>query len=114
MLMNYIDGTGLPDVEIYKRAGIDRRHFSKIRCDKDYRPKKYTVLALCLALRLDVEKASKLLASAGHSLSDSYTADLVVKFCIKKGIYDLIEVNEVLNYFGVKAIGMFKGKRMLK
>ena len=111
MLMKYIDETGLPDAEIYKSAGIDRRHFSKIRCDKDYRPKKSTALALCLALRLDVEKASEMLALAGYSLSSSDTGDLVVKFCFEKGIYDLIEVNEVLNYFGVKAISMLKDKR---
>ena len=111
MLMKYIDETGLPDAEIYKSAGIDRRHFSKIRCDKNYRPKKSTALALCLALRLDAEKAIELIALAGYSLSNSDTEDLVVRFCIEKGIYDLIMVNEVLNYFGVKAIGMLKDKR---
>ena len=105
-LLQFIDQTGLSDAEIYKRAGIDRRHFSKIRCDRDYRPKKATVLALCLALELDESKTVELLNLAGYSLSNGDTADLVVRFCIQRGIYDLLEVNEALDYFGQKAIGV--------
>jgi hypothetical protein len=106
LLLKYIDLTGLADADIYKRAGIDRRHFSKIRCDKDYKPKKATALALCLALRLDEEKTGELLRLAGYSLSNSDTGDLVVKFCIERGIYELMDVNEALVYFGQKAIGV--------
>ncbi len=105
-LLKYIDLTGLSDADIYKRAGIDRRHFSKIRCDRGYKPKKATALALCLALRLDQEKTGELLSLAGYSLSNSDTGDLVVKFCIERGIYDLIDVNEALDYFGQKSIGV--------
>lgn len=105
-LLQYIDQTGLADAEIYRRAGIDRRHFSKIRCDKDYKPKKTTVLALCLALRLDKSKTEELLSLAGYSLSNGDTGDLVVKFCIEREIYDLMEVNDALVYFGQKAIGV--------
>ncbi len=105
-LLQYIDQTGLSDAEIYKRAGIDRRHFSKIRCDKDYQPKKATVLALCLALQLDEGKTAELLSLAGYSLSNGDTGDLVVKFCIERRIYDLMEVNAALDYFGQKAIGV--------
>lgn len=104
-LLQYIDLTGLTDAEIYRRAGIDRRHFSKIRCDKEYRPKKTTVLALCLALKLDKNETEELLSLAGYSLSNGDTGDLVVKFCIERGIYDLMEVNEALDYFGQKVIG---------
>ena len=89
----------------YKRAGIDRRHFSKIRCDRYYQPKKPTAIALCLALELNLEETMELLGMAGYSLSSSDTGDLVVKFCIERGIYDLIEVNTALNYFGQKLLG---------
>jgi len=105
-LLQYIDRTELSDAEIYKKAGIDRRHFSKIRCDKYYQPKKATVLALCIALKLTIDEALDLLGLAGYSLSSSDTGDLVVKFCIEKGIYDLVEVNEALEYFGQKLIGV--------
>ena len=105
-LLKYIDMMGLKDAEIYKRACIDRRHFSKIRCDKNYRPKKLTAVALCLALELDAAKTDDMLELAGYSLSNSDTGDLVIKFCIEKGIYNLIDVNEALDYFGQKGIGV--------
>ncbi len=107
-LLQFIDGTGLTDAEIYKRAGIDRRHFSKIRCDKEYRPKKTTVLALCLALQLDENETVELLSLAGYSLSKGDTGDLVISFCIERGIYDLMEVNEALVFFGQKTIGVLE------
>ena len=105
-LLKYIDRSELSDAEIYKKAGIDRRHFSKIRCDKYYQPKKVTAIALCMALQLSIEETTELLQIAGYSLSNSDTGDLVVKFCIEKGIYNLIEVNEALNYFGQKLLGV--------
>ncbi|MHB8128274.1 MAG: hypothetical protein ACYDEX_04710 [Mobilitalea sp.] len=106
MILKYIDQTGLADVEIYKRAGIDRRHFSKIRCNKEYRPKKATAVSLCLALKLELDKVEELLKLAGYSLSSSDTGDLIVKFCVEKGMFDLMDVNYVLEYFGVKALGV--------
>jgi DNA-binding phage protein len=107
-LLKHIDQIGLPDSEVYKKAGIDRRHFSKIRSNKEYQPKKQTVMALCLALKLKLEQAEEMLMLAGYSLSNSDTGDLVIKFCIEKGKYDLMEVNEVLEYFGAKGIGTTK------
>lgn len=105
-LLKYIDSTGLTDADIYKKAGIDRRHFSKIRCDRNYRPKKSTVIALCLALELKLEQVEEVLGLAGYYLSRSDTTDLIVRFCIEKGKYDLADVNEALVYFGMKAIGV--------
>lgn len=95
-----IDSTGQKDSEIYKRAGIDRRLFSKIRSNKHYIPAKKTVLALCLALELTREDADKLLSSAGYSLSRADDYDLVIAFCIEKKIYNFFDVNEALNHFG--------------
>ncbi len=105
-LLKYIDRSRYSDAEIYKKAGIDRRHFSKIRCDEYYQPKKATVIALCMALELTIDEAVELLQMAGFSLSNSDTRDLVIKFCIEKGIYNLIEVNEALDYFGQKLLGV--------
>ncbi len=105
VLFEYIDGKKAADADIYKRAGIDRRHFSKIRSNPEYRPGKNTVVALALALRLDVENACRLLQSAGYSLTDSETFDLVILFCLQKGIYELHEVNSALDYFSLKPLG---------
>jgi hypothetical protein len=104
LLLTYIDNSGATDSEVYKKAGIDRRLFSKIRSNTDYQPSKPTVLSLALALELPKEKTDKLLNAAGFSLSDSDTFDLIIQFCLEKGIYDRFEVNNMLDYFKVKTL----------
>jgi len=94
-----IDKTGKKDSEIYKKAGIDRRLFSKIRSDKTYIPSKKTVISLCLALELEREEADSLLSVAGYSLSQSSVFDLVIAFCIERKIFDILAVDEILNHF---------------
>ncbi len=99
-LFHLIDESGLPDADIYKRADIDRRHFSKIRSNPSYHPKKQTVLALCFALHLNEDNARYLLALAGYALSTSDVGDLIILFFLGRQIYNLIEINEALHYFG--------------
>lgn len=103
-LIRYIDKSGASDSDIYKRAGIDRRHFSKIRSNPEYRPGKNTVIAFALALELNKNDTDNLMSSAGYSLSDSDTFDLVIQFCIEKKIYDLYDINEALDYFSLKPL----------
>lgn len=106
VLFDFIDKTGASsDAEIYKKAGIDRKHFSKIRSNPQYRPSKNTVIALALALELNKKETDKLLSSAGYSLSDSETSDLVIQFCIERNIYDIHQVNYALDYFSQKPLG---------
>jgi len=95
-----IDRTGHRDSDIYKKAHIDRRLFSKIRSNKKYIPSKRTVIALCLALELEREEADALLASAGYSLSRADDYELAIAFCIDKKVFDFFEVNEVMAHFG--------------
>lgn len=104
VLFSFIDKKGVSDSDIYKRAGIDRRHFSKIRSNPDYRPGKNTVIALALALELCKQETNKLLSAAGYSLSDSDTFDLVIQFCVEKKIYDVHNVNQALDYFSLKPL----------
>ncbi len=99
-LFAFIDRTGKPDCEVYKKALIDRRLFSKIRSNKNYIPAKKTVIALCLALELDRADANTLLSSAGYSLSRADDYDLVIAFCIEKKIYNFFDINEALYHFG--------------
>lgn len=105
MLFDFIDEKGESDSDIYKKARVDRRHFSKIRSNPNYRPKKNTVVALALALELNKDEAEELLSSAGYSLSNSETFDLVIQFCLEKRIYDLHNVNLALDYFSLKPLG---------
>ncbi|RHW41754.1 hypothetical protein D1B31_08100 [Neobacillus notoginsengisoli] len=105
VLFNFIDSKGAADADIYKKALIDRRHFSKIRSNPDYRPGKNTVIALALALELNKKETGKLLSSAGYSLSSSDMSDLVIQFCLERKIYDIHQVNLALEYFSQKPLG---------
>jgi DNA-binding phage protein len=99
-LLALIDKSGKKDSDVYKKAGIDRRLFSKIRSNLEYNPAKKTVLALCLALELPRPDADLLLSSAGYSLSRADDFDLAIAFCIEKQVYDFLHINEVLDHFG--------------
>ena len=94
----------MSDAEVYKKAGLDRRHFSKIRSNPNYHPGKNTVIALAIALELNKKETGRLLTVAGYSLSESDTFDLVIQFCLEKKIYDLDTINQALEYFSLKPL----------
>jgi len=104
LLFQFIDQSNVSDAEIYKKAGIDRRLFSKIRSNVDYRPSKNTTIALALALQLNQSDTETLLSAAGYTLSDSNTFDLIIQYCLEKQIYNMHSVNEALNHFKQKAL----------
>ena len=85
------------DVEVYKRACIDRRLFSKIRSNPAYHPGKSTVLALVFALKLDIKAARDLLARAEYALSSPNKGDLIIKYFIEHQVYDLMALKEIIN-----------------
>ena len=100
LLFSYIDSSGLTDAEVYKKVFIDRKLFSKIRCNENYIPKKENIIKLGLSLSLNKERMNKLLSSAGYSLSTTNDFDLIISFCIENNIYDINVVNDYLYTFG--------------
>ena len=101
LLFKYIDERELKDSDVYNKVHIDRRLFSKIRNEK-YHPSKETVILLGLALELDEKKFDELLASASYTLPKNNVYDLIIRFCFVEGIYDLKDVNELLDSYNCK------------
>ena len=99
LLFSFIDRKGLTDTEVYKKVSIDRRLFSKIRCNENYIPKKDNIIKLCLALSLQKNEVDELLYSAGYSLCTNNNFDLIIQFCLENNIYDINIVNDYLYTF---------------
>ncbi|MDY0290040.1 MAG: macro domain-containing protein [Sphaerochaeta sp.] len=104
-LMHLIREKGLDEVEVYKGANIDRKHFSKIRSNDSYQPNKRTVIAFALSLKLNRSQTSDLLESAGFCLSHSYLSDIIIEYFIENKEYDIHVINEVLFSYGQSLLG---------
>lgn len=105
MLTRYINMKGWRDSKVYKAAQIDRRLFSKIMSDREYKPAKDTALALAIALELTLQQTNDLLDRAGYTLSHSNKRDVIIEYFIREGVHNLADINEVLYKLDQKIIG---------
>ncbi|GHT63787.1 hypothetical protein FACS1894110_02240 [Spirochaetia bacterium] len=96
MLNRLREERGLPPPELYKAADIDRKLYSRIMGERDYKPSKSTVISFGLALKLSDSEMDALLESAGYALSRSVIFDLVISFCVENMIYSIPDVNALL------------------
>ena len=104
-LLKLIDRTGKKDSEIYKKANVDRKLFSKIRNHLDYQPSKRTALAFAFALELDLEETEDFIGRAGYRLSHSNKFDVIIEYFLVNKNYNVFELNEVLFAFDQPLIG---------
>ena len=104
-LFKLIDASGMDDVTVYKKANIDRKVFSRIRCKEDYKPKKKTAVAFAIALKLDMPTMLDLLSRAEIAFSPSNKFDLIVSYFITNRNYDIFEINAALFKYGQPILG---------
>ena len=104
-LLRLIDERGLKDSTVYKQSNISRQHFSKIQCNRDYNPKKKTVLAFAVGLHLSEDETIDLLKSAGYAFSDGSKQDWIVRYCLEHKIYNINQVNTLLFQWDQEQLG---------
>jgi hypothetical protein len=95
---------GLTPAELYKKANVDRRQYSRFMGPEGRHPSKNTVISFALALRLERAEFDEFLQTAGYSLSNESSRDVCIMFCLEKGFYDIDKANAVLFAVGIEPL----------
>jgi len=103
-LMYLIRDKNMQNADVYKRAVVDKKIFSKIKNNSDYHPQKLTALCLCVGAKLNLDETRDLLARAGYALSPSDKTDIIFSYFIENEIYDMIELDIQLEEHGLPCI----------
>ena len=103
-LMFLIEDKNMKNADVYKRAIVDKKVFSKIKNDINYHPQKQTALCLCVGAKLNLDESKDLLARAGYALSPCDKTDIIFSYFIENEIYDMIELDIQLEEHGLPCI----------
>ena len=103
-LMYLIESKGMKNADVYNRACVDRRYFSKIKNNKDFHPEKIKALCLCVGARLNLDETKDLLARAGYAISPADLTDIIFTFFIEHKYYDVVEIAIQLEEHGLPCI----------
>ncbi len=103
-LIYLIESKNMQNSEVYKRAIVDKKIFSKIKNNVNYHPQKITALCLCMGARLNMDETKDLLARAGYALSPCDKTDIIFSYFIENEIYDMIELDIQLEEHGLPCI----------
>lgn len=104
-LLSLIKKKGLKNATVYKRANISKQHFSKLINDPNAKPSKQTAIALSLALELNLDATRDLIGRAGYALTNSSTFDLIIRYFIEHGQFNVIKINIALYEFDQSLLG---------
>lgn len=105
MLIQFLIDKNLKNADVYRNANVSRKVFSKILTNEKYHPKKKTVLALAIGMHLNLDETKDLLSRAGYALSPGSKFDLIVKYCIETGEYNIVKINILLYEYGQETLG---------
>ena len=105
LVFSFADDRGLTDVEVQKRANLDRKAFSKLKCGTTKNPSKSTALALAIALELNLDDTKDFLSRAGLALSPCSKQDIIVQYFIEREAYDIYAINIALFEHGEQLLG---------
>ena len=103
-LMYLIQERNMENADVYKRAIVDKKIFSKLKNNKDYQPQKITALCLCVGAKLNLDETKDLLSRAGYALSPCSKTDIIFSYFIENEIYDMIEIDIQLEEHGLPCI----------
>lgn len=103
-LLYLIQDKKMENSEVYKRAIVDKKTFSKIKNNVNYHPQKITALCLCVGAKLNLDESKDLLARAGYALSPCDKTDIIFSYFIENEIYDMIELDIQLEEHGLPCI----------
>ncbi|MBO4609017.1 MAG: hypothetical protein J5696_04025 [Lachnospiraceae bacterium] len=105
LVWEFADRKGITEPELQKKALIDRKAYSKLKCGTSKNPSKSTALALAIGLELNLDDTKDLLSRAGLALSPCSKQDLIVRYFIEKEMYDIDVINLTLYEYDESPLG---------